>query len=73
VHGHLLHVEGDSWCVDPVLLYLGCIDEQGCGDAITYACVEGDNAQYEIPDTCLPEAPFYMCDPPQLQGGGVCG
>lgn len=46
--------------------FIGCIDAQGCGDALTWFC--NGNQIYEVLDTCGPEG-FEMCEPPRELNG----
>lgn len=51
------------------LMFLACVEEAGCGDAITYGCEIGVDPPepYEFPSTCQP-ADFEACDPGMLVG-----
>src|SRR5690606_25315963 len=51
----------DAPCLEPAE-FLGCIGMQGCGDAITWFCGQGNN-KWQVPDTCRPEG-AEQCDPP---------
>jgi hypothetical protein len=50
-----------SPCLEPAE-FLGCIGMQGCGDAITWFCGQG-NTKWQVNDTCGPEG-AEQCDAP---------
>jgi len=61
VTGQKLKTNGaDSPCLQESD-FLGCIPQQGCGDALTYFC-QGNNV-FLVPDTCGPDG-FEMCEGP---------
>ncbi|PRQ03050.1 hypothetical protein ENSA5_18210 [Enhygromyxa salina] len=67
IEGAELEQAGDNdWCaLAPI--YLGCSSEQICGDAISFACPNGDDVLYQTLDTCLPDVGYSACQPPNNQ------
>ena len=68
IMGGQLQPQGDAaWCtLAPT--YLGCSSELGCGDAISFACADGEDGVFQTNDTCLPDEGWSACDPPNNQG-----
>ncbi len=44
-------------------VFLGCMANAGCGDAISYGCESENSTPHQFPDTCLPDG-WDSCDPP---------
>ncbi len=57
----------DGICLsDPI--YAGCGLATGCDDGLGYGCPEQDPAAaHQFSDSCLPEAGWIVCDPPQAE------
>ena len=68
IFGSLLEFVGDvGWCaLEPS--YMGCSSQLGCGDAISFACPEGEDAIYQTTDTCIPDQGYVACEAPDNQG-----
>ena len=69
VVGQPVMPKGDNgWCVGEYE-FLGCIPEQGCADAETFFCSDGE--KFRVPDTCGPPG-FNECEAPGGDGLGAC-
>jgi hypothetical protein len=68
ISGAKLEMLGNvGWCAGEQI-YLGCSSDEFCGDAISFACPDGEDVIFQTNDTCLPDVGYAACNAPDDQG-----